>query len=105
MRAVIQRVSNASVSINNHVKSEIKTGLLLLIGIEESDNNEDIVWLSNKITQLRIFDVHGRIVSVCTLQTGTNEWKIDLERLQSGIYFINSLSNNKSDTQKFTIIR
>ena len=56
MRAVIQRVSNASVSINNHVKSEIKTGLLLLIGIEESDNNEDIVWLSNKITQLRIFD-------------------------------------------------
>jgi len=56
MRAVIQRVSKASVSINNQVKSEIKTGLLLLIGIEESDNNEDIVWLSNKITQLRIFD-------------------------------------------------
>jgi len=56
MRAVIQRVSKASVSINNQVKSEIKTGLILLIGIEESDTNEDIVWLSNKITQLRIFD-------------------------------------------------
>ena len=64
MRAVIQRVSNASVSINNHVKSEIKTGLLLLIGIEESDNNEDIVWLSNKITQLRIFDDKDEVMNL-----------------------------------------
>lgn len=56
MRAVIQRVNFASVSINGKIKSEISNGLLLLIGIEESDNEEDIKWLSNKITQLRIFD-------------------------------------------------
>ena len=56
MRAVIQRVNYASVSIDSKVKSEISRGLLLLIGIEESDNIDDINWLSNKITQLRIFD-------------------------------------------------
>ena len=56
MRAVIQRVNYASVSIDSKVKSEISRGLLLLIGIEDSDTNDDIQWLSNKITQLRIFD-------------------------------------------------
>jgi len=56
MRVVIQRVRKASVSIENIVKSKIKQGLLILVGIEEVDNDEDIKWLSNKITQLRIFD-------------------------------------------------
>ena len=56
MRAVIQRVNYASVSVDSKVKSEIKKGLLVLVSIEESDNNDDINWLSNKITQLRIFD-------------------------------------------------
>ncbi len=56
MRAVIQRVSKASVSINSKVKSSIKSGLLILVGIENTDTTEDIEWLSNKITQLRIFD-------------------------------------------------
>jgi len=56
MRAVIQRVSKASVTIENKTKSEIEKGLLVLVGIEDSDNEDDIKWLSNKITQLRIFD-------------------------------------------------
>lgn len=56
MKAVIQRVSHASVSINNKTKSNINQGLLVLIGIENLDNEEDIEWLSKKITQLRIFD-------------------------------------------------
>lgn len=56
MKAVIQRVSEASVTIDNKIKSEIKLGLLLLIGIEEADNTDDIQWLSNKICQLRIFN-------------------------------------------------
>lgn len=56
MRAVIQRVNHASVSIENKIKSEIQKGILILVGIEESDDLEDISWLSNKITQLRIFD-------------------------------------------------
>lgn len=56
MRVVIQRVNNASVSIDNKVKSAINQGLLILVGIEDADNNDDIKWLTNKITQLRIFD-------------------------------------------------
>jgi D-tyrosyl-tRNA(Tyr) deacylase len=56
MRAVIQRVNHASVTVENKIKSEIRKGILILVGIEESDNTEDINWLSNKITQLRIFD-------------------------------------------------
>jgi D-tyrosyl-tRNA(Tyr) deacylase len=56
MRAIIQRVSRASVSIQDVIKSEIKTGLLVLVGIEDSDNEEDIQWLSNKIVNLRLFD-------------------------------------------------
>jgi D-tyrosyl-tRNA(Tyr) deacylase len=64
MRAVIQRVNHASVTINNNVKSEIGKGILILIGIEEADNNEDIHWLSNKITQLRIFDDSDGIMNL-----------------------------------------
>lgn len=56
MRAVIQRVSQASVTINTEVRSSISKGLLVLAGIEDADTQEDIVWLSGKITNLRIFD-------------------------------------------------
>ncbi len=55
MRAVIQRVSQASVTINNNMKSAINKGLLVLLGIEEADNEKDIEWLVKKIIQLRIF--------------------------------------------------
>ena len=55
MRAVIQRVSKASVTINNKVKSSIESGLLVLLGIEDADRDEDIEWLSSKIVNLRIF--------------------------------------------------
>jgi len=55
MRAVIQRVSEASVTIENIVKGSIERGLLVLLGIEESDGDEDIDWLSGKIVRLRIF--------------------------------------------------
>ena len=55
MRAVIQRVSKASVSINNKIKSSIESGLLVLLGIEDADRDEDIEWLSSKIVNLRIF--------------------------------------------------
>lgn len=56
MIAVIQRVSSASVTIDNQIRSSIDSGLLILIGIEDADNNEDIQWLSSKIVNLRIFD-------------------------------------------------
>jgi len=55
MRLVIQRVSEASVVINNEVVAKINKGLLILLGIEHEDNHEDIAWLCNKIVNLRIF--------------------------------------------------
>lgn len=56
MRILIQRVKSASVNINNENHSSIAKGLLILVGIEESDNQEDIDWLCKKASQLRIFD-------------------------------------------------
>jgi len=56
MRVVIQRVSQASVTIEGQVVSEIASGLLVLLGIMDSDTTEDIQWLSNKLTNLRIFN-------------------------------------------------
>lgn len=55
MKAVLQRVSQASVTIQDEVVAQIESGLLVLIGIEDTDNNEDIEWLSAKIVNLRIF--------------------------------------------------
>jgi len=56
MRAVIQRVNKASVTIDGRINGRIGLGLLVLIGIEDADNLEDIIWLSNKMVNLRIFN-------------------------------------------------
>ena len=56
MRAVIQRVSQAAVQIDGLAKADIGKGLLVLLGIEDADTEVDIIWLSNKIVNLRIFD-------------------------------------------------
>lgn len=56
MRAVVQRVSKASVTIDGKIHSSIANGLLVLLGIEDADTAEDIEWLSGKIVNLRIFD-------------------------------------------------
>jgi len=56
MRILIQRVSEASVVIDNQIKSAIQNGLLVLVGIEDSDGDEDCEWLANKVVGLRIFD-------------------------------------------------
>jgi len=56
MRAVIQRVTKASVTIDGKINSAIEKGLLVLLGIEDADSDEDIQWLSSKIVNLRIFD-------------------------------------------------
>jgi D-tyrosyl-tRNA(Tyr) deacylase len=56
MIAVIQRVSQASVTIENEMVASIQSGILLLLGIEDEDTQEDIDWLSSKIVNLRIFD-------------------------------------------------
>ena len=70
MRAVIQRVTKASVTIDGIIKSEIKTGLLVLIGMEDADNKEDIEWLSNKIVNLRIFDDENKVPNISVKDMG-----------------------------------
>lgn len=70
MKAVIQRVSKAAVTIDNIVKSAIGAGLLVLIGIEDADNNEDIKWLGNKIVNLRIFDDESKIPNISVKEIG-----------------------------------
>ena len=64
MRAVIQRVKRASVTIEEKIKSSIKDGLLVLIGIEEADTNEDVEWLSAKIVNLRIFNDDNGVMNL-----------------------------------------
>lgn len=56
MRALLQRVTEASVTIDNDIYSSIKHGLLILLGIEDADTDDDIEWLTKKISQLRIFN-------------------------------------------------
>lgn len=72
MRAVIQRVGRASVSIGNKIRSEIGHGLLVFIGIEEADNDTDIDWLCNKIVQLRIFNDSNEVMNLSVLDVGEN---------------------------------
>lgn len=64
MRIVIQRVSEASVTINNSLFNSIKNGLLIFLGIEEADTIEDIEWLCSKIPKLRIFNDEKKIMNL-----------------------------------------
>ena len=87
MRVVIQRVKNASVQVESKITGSIEYGLLVFLGIEDADNAEDMIWLSNKIVNLRIFndedgimnksvlDIEGRIlvVSQFTLHASTKK--------------------------------
>lgn len=87
MKVVIQRVSQASVTIENRIVAEIQKGLLILLGIEEADTHEDINWLVAKIINLRIFpdenevmnlsvkDIEGEIIAVSqfTLHASTKK--------------------------------
>ncbi|HLL41957.1 MAG TPA: D-aminoacyl-tRNA deacylase [Segetibacter sp.] len=63
MRVVIQRVSRASVTVNKKIAGEIKEGLLVFAGFEDADTSEDIEWLSNKISQMRIFNDENGVMN------------------------------------------
>jgi len=64
MRAVIQRVSKASITIDNEIYSQIKNGLLVLVSIEDADTAEDSEWLSGKIVNLRVFNDDNGVMNV-----------------------------------------
>jgi len=126
MKIIIQRVKNASVSINETIKSCISKGILILIGIETEDTNEDIEWLTNKIANLRIFDdekgimnlninqINGAVLTISqfTLQASTKKGnrpsyiKAAKPELAIPLYenFIKALEqsiNNKVETGEF----
>jgi len=64
MKVVLQRVSSASVTIDNKIVADIQKGLLVLVGIEDADNQEDIDWLVGKIANLRIFDDVNHVMNL-----------------------------------------
>ncbi len=70
MRTVIQRVTEASVTIDGTVKNKIGSGLLVLLGIEDGDTDEDITWLVQKIINLRIFNDAEGVMNVSVKDTG-----------------------------------
>lgn len=70
MRLVIQRVSQAAVEIEGKVHGAIGSGLMILVGIEESDGSEDIEWLAKKCANLRIFDDENGVMNRSLLETG-----------------------------------
>lgn len=69
MRILVQRVTKASVTIDNNIKSKIGKGILIFVGIEEADNKEDIEWLSNKVINLRIFDDENGVMNKSAIET------------------------------------
>lgn len=80
MRALIQRVSRASVEVEGEVKGEIEGGLLVLLGIEEADTEEDIEWLERKILNLRIFDDEAGVMN------------LSLEDIQGGLLLVSQFT-------------
>jgi D-tyrosyl-tRNA(Tyr) deacylase len=70
MRAVIQRVTEASVTVEGKITGAINNGLLVLVGIEDIDTMEDITWLSNKIVNLRIFDDEQKVPNISVKDMG-----------------------------------
>ena len=70
MKVVIQRVSQASVTVENNVIAKIQKGLLVLIGIEDTDNHEDIDWLCQKISNLRIFGDEKQVMNLSVKDIG-----------------------------------
>ena len=70
MRAVIQRVTEASVKVDGKVTGAINQGLLILVGIEDADNEEDIEWLTKKIVGLRIFNDENGVMNLSVMDVG-----------------------------------
>lgn len=70
MKAVIQRVSRASVTVEGNITGKIEAGLLVLLGIEDADGLDDIEWLSGKVVNLRIFNDDAGVMNRSVIETG-----------------------------------
>ncbi len=84
MRTVIQRVSRASVTVEGKLISKIETGLLILLGIENVDTEEDIIWLSRKIANLRIFGDENSIMNKSIIEVEGNAIVVSQFTLYAG---------------------
>lgn len=85
MISVIQRVSEASVEIDKKVHGKIATGLLVLVGIEDADNEEDIDWLAGKIANLRIFNDAEGVMNVSLRENGGDILVVSQFTLQASV--------------------
>ena len=103
MRAVIQRVQKASVSIKNTIKADINVGLLVLVGIEDADTHEDIEWLSNKIINLRIFDDENNVPNISVKEMGGDILLVSQFTLQAATKKGNRPSYIKASKPEFAM--
>ena len=85
MRAVIQRVTEASVKVDGSIVGEIQAGLLILLGIEDADTVEDIEWLCGKVVNLRIFNDEQNVMNLSVLDNGGDILLISQFTLQASI--------------------
>ena len=85
MRAVIQRVTEASVKVDGRIVGEIQAGLLVLLGIEDADTVEDIEWLCGKVVNLRIFNDEQNVMNLSVLDNGGDILLISQFTLQASI--------------------
>lgn len=103
MRVVIQRVTRASVEINGKIKSEIGNGLLVLVGIEDRDTDEDIEWLSNKIVNMRIFPDENDVMNLSVKDTNGDIIVVSQFTLQASTKKGNRPSYIKASKHDFAI--
>ena len=103
MRAVIQRVSKASVTVDGNVTGEINTGLVVLLGIEDADTHEDIQWLSAKIVNLRIFNDEDGVMNKSVMEVGGDILMISQFTLHASIKKGNRPSYIKASKPEFAI--
>ena len=103
MKAVIQRVTYASVTINGEIRSKIGPGLMVLIGIEDADTPEDMDWLSNKIVNLRIFNDDNGVMNVSVKEMGGDILLVSQFTLQASTKKGNRPSYIKASKPDFAI--
>jgi len=103
MRVVIQRVSEATVKVDGNITGQIDQGLLVFIGIEDTDSNEDIEWLSSKIINLRIFNDERGVMNKSVLETGGSLLLISQFTLHASTKKGNRPSYSKASKPDFAI--
>ena len=104
MKIVIQRVTQATVTVDNKIVGAINLGLLVLIGIEDADTDEDIIWLSNKIVNLRIFNDKNLVMNKSVLEVDGNILLISQFTLQASTKKGNRPSYIKASKPEIAIL-